>query len=129
MLSPITKRNIFRIIPFGLIWFFFSIIYLLLEKGLLGDLETYPSTGNPYDFSSNILITGFSAIVAGLVIGSIEIFYLSKVFNNQTLGKKIIYKTLVYIGMMIIFLLFNTAVSNSIELNANITNKRLWQNM
>ena len=54
MLSPKTKRNISRIIPFVVIWFIFSVVYTLLEKGLLGNLTYYPSTGNSYDFGRNI---------------------------------------------------------------------------
>jgi len=59
MLSPKTKRNISRIIPFGVIWLLFSIVYSQLEKGFLGDLTYYPATGNPYNFSRNIFIIPF----------------------------------------------------------------------
>ncbi len=47
-MGPRTKRDIIRILPFGLIWMVFTIIYVLLEKSLLGNLMTYPTTGNPY---------------------------------------------------------------------------------
>ena len=68
MLSPITKRNILRIIPFVVIWLIFGINYSLIEKGLLDDLNYYPATGNPSDFGGNtfvflifIAITGYTA--------------------------------------------------------------------
>ena len=54
-----------RIIPFGVIWLVFSLIYTILEKGLLGDLNHYPSTGNPYNFSRNIFVTPVAALVTG----------------------------------------------------------------
>jgi len=37
--SPKHKRNIFRILPFGLFWTAFGLIYSLMEKGLLGNLD------------------------------------------------------------------------------------------
>ena len=91
MLSPKTKRNISRIIPFGVIWFIFSIVYTLLEKGLLGNLTYYPSTGNPYDFGRNIFATPISALIIGLLIGTIEILYFNKWFIQKSFSKKLIY--------------------------------------
>ena len=57
MPSPATKRKIFRIVPYGIIWFSFSLVYTIVEKGLLGPATTYPSTGNPYSFARNIYIS------------------------------------------------------------------------
>ena len=85
MLSPKTKTNIFRIIPFGVIWLVSSIVYTLLEKGLLGEFEYYPSTGNPYNFSQNIFVTPVSALITGLLIGIMEILFFNKVFSQKTL--------------------------------------------
>ncbi|MGO4294318.1 adenylate/guanylate cyclase domain-containing protein [Chitinophaga sp. RAB17] len=42
MLSPKIKRNISRLIPFGVIWLIFGIVYSQLERGLLGGLQYYP---------------------------------------------------------------------------------------
>jgi adenylate cyclase len=79
MLSPKTKRYIFRIIPFGLIWLVGGITYLIVEKGLLGDLDYYPSTGNPYNFGvGNILVSLIFIAITGLLVGTFEIMYLSK---------------------------------------------------
>src|SRR6186713_2127976 len=104
MITPAIRKNISRIIPFGLVWLVFSTIYSLLEKGLLDDLDKYPATGNPYRFSSNILITPLVALIAGLVIGTIEILYLNKLFIRRSFTKKIVYKTLLYLAMIIFFL-------------------------
>jgi len=95
VLSPKTKRNISRIIPFGLIWLIFSLIYIILEKGLLGDLAYYPSTETPYDFTNNFIIIPVSALVSGLLVGTIEILYLNKIFIQKSLSKKIVYKTII----------------------------------
>lgn len=128
MLSRKTKRNISRIIPFGLIWLIFSIVYSLLERGLLGNLHNYPSTGNPYNFSSNIFVTPVTALMAGLLIGTIEITYFSKFFRQKKFIQKIIYKTLIYLTIIIVFLLGVTVISNSIQLQTSTFNKLVWNN-
>jgi len=129
MLSPKSKRNLYRIIPFALIWLIFSIIYTLLEKGILGNLATYPSTGNPYNFSNNILITPLTALITGLIIGTIEIRWLNKLFIRKSFTTKIIFKTLVYLAFIISSLLGLTIIANAIELQTNIFSKAVWDNV
>lgn len=40
MLTPKTKRNISRIIPFGVIWFFTSLVFFIVEKAAIGESES-----------------------------------------------------------------------------------------
>ncbi len=129
MLTPGSKRNIYRIIPFGLIWLIFSIVYSLLEKGLLGDLKIYPSTGNPYNFNNNILITPAVAMLTGLMIGLIEIRWLNKLFVLKSFAKKVILKTIIYLTFIISFLVGVTIISNVVELGTGILNKEVWENV
>jgi adenylate cyclase len=89
MLSPKTRKNISRIIPFSLIWLVFSIVYLLLERGILGKLDKYPSTGNPYNFLSNLTFTPIAAFTTGLIIGTIEIVYFNKLFIQKRFIQKL----------------------------------------
>jgi adenylate cyclase len=129
LLSPKTKINISRIIPFGLIWLTFSIIYSLLERGLLGDLDIYPSTGNPYHFSSALFITAIIAFAIGLLIGTIEILYLNGLFQRMSFIKKIFCKTLIYLSIIIAFLLILALIYNSIELKSGILYKKVLNNV
>lgn len=129
MLSPKSKRNIYRIIPYGLIWFIFSLVYVQLEKGLLADLKYYPSTGNPYNFIKNIFITPVSALFTGLLTGGIEILYLNKWFLKKNLSEKIFYKSVIYLIFIFSFLLILTASVNAIELNTSFFNGKVWSNV
>jgi len=129
MLSPITKRNIYRIIPFGLIWLVSSVVYSLLERGLLGKLDYYPSTGNPYNFGKTILITAATSLILGLFTGTIEILYLYRLFVQKSFIKKIFYKTFIYLTIIISFLLLNTIIFNSIQLQTGVWNKQVWSNV
>src|SRR3982751_2285525 len=121
MLPPKIRRNIVRIIPFGLFWLFFSTIYLVLERGLLGNLSYYPSTGNPYSFGSNILVTPLAALVSGLFIGTIEIIYFNKLFIEKSFTQKIIYKSVIYLLIILFFLAALTVIANCAELKTGFS--------
>jgi len=112
--------------PFGLIWLGFSIVYSLLERGMLGDLDHYPATGNPYRFSSTIIVTAITAVISGLLIGSLEALYLYKLFGQKSLSRKIVYKTVFYLGIIIVFILINTVIYNSVELHQSPFSELIW---
>ena len=126
MLSPKTRINIKRIIPFGLIWLMFALVYSLVERGLLGNLNKYPSTGNPYNFNKSIWITGATALVLGLIIGTVEILFFNKVFLRTSLLKKILSKTFIYIVIVISCLLIITNIYNAIEFKTSVLDKSVW---
>jgi len=127
--SPLTKINISRIIPFGLIWVSFSIIYSLLEKGLLAGLHAYPSTGNPYNFHHSIIVTAATAFILGLFVGTIEVLYLNKYFIQMSFFKKIVLKAALYLLIMIGSLLIITIIFNSIELKASIFDRKILKSL
>ncbi len=115
-ISPKHKRNIYRILPFGLFWAAFGMIYSLIEKGLLGNLDYYPSTGNSYDFTGSIITTTIGASVMGWILGSAEILFLSKYFSQRSFGTKIIIKTCLYMISICMFLITITFITNSSRL-------------
>ena len=105
MLSLKTRRNIARIIPFGVLWLIFSLVYSLLEKSLLGNLDHYPLTGVPYDFSRNIFTIPVTGLIMGMLSGILEISYFSKRFIKRSFTAKVIFKSIVYLIVFIIFLI------------------------
>ena len=114
-----------RIIPFGMMWLTFSMIYTLLERGILGNLRYYPSTGNSYSFERNIFITPLLALVTGILIGVFEIFYFSKWFIRKSFTKKILYKSLIYLVIILLFLIL-LFITTANDMPAAITHKYFW---
>ena len=100
----------------------------MLEKGILGDLTYYPSTGNPYNFGRNIFVTPIFALIVGLLIGAIEIVYLNKLFIQKSFSSKIVYKTIVYLATIISFLIIVATIANSLELQTNFFDNKVWNN-
>jgi len=103
-LNPKTKLRIKQILPFAFFWFLFSLIYSLVEYGLLGTLDHYPSTGVAYDFKDNISFTVIASTFIGLIQGWIEVSWLRKRFINHALWVKIFFKTVFYLFFVVFFL-------------------------
>ena len=103
MFSPKTSRDITRTIPFGILWFVFSLIYTILEKSILGDLDHYPLTGVKYEFSRNLFIIPAAALIMGIMTGILEVSYFSKKFIKSSFTRKIVFKSIVYLLILISF--------------------------
>jgi adenylate cyclase len=125
MLSYRFRRNVFQIISFGVIWGIAGVVYSVLEKGLLGNLTYYPSTGNPYQFETTIFATLLSAILLGLAFGTIEAMYLHGLFSSMSLARKIAFKTLLYLAIIVVILLIITTIYNATVLKASIFDERV----
>ena len=125
MLSPKAKRNLLGIIPFGLIWLVFSLVYTLLEKGLLGKLDYYPSTGNPYFFERNIITMPLVSLITGFLIGILEVLYFNRWFIKKSFTKKILYKSCIYLVIILLFLLI-TFIGTSNGLTTAVGRTDLW---
>jgi adenylate cyclase len=115
-ISPKHKRNIYRILPFGFFWAAFGIVYSLLEKGLLGNLDYYPSTGNSYDFAGAIIATPIASAIMGWILGTAEILFLNRYFSQRSFGAKIIIKTFLYLISICLFLITLTFITNGLRM-------------
>ena len=116
LMQPFVRRYLLKILPFGLIWGLFGLIYAILERGILGGFDYYPATNNPYNFESSIVLTPLGSLLMGLVMGSIEVFYLNRFFMKYSFLKTIGIKALIYILSIIGFLVVLTMVTNSTRL-------------
>ncbi|WP_162390615.1 adenylate/guanylate cyclase domain-containing protein [Spirosoma endbachense] len=105
MLSLKTKRNVARVIPFGVLWFIFSLLYCLLEKGILGQLDHYPKTGVAYNFVRNTVTIPAAGLMMGMLTGVLEIGYFSRWFIKKSFTRKIVVKSLLYLIIVSAFLI------------------------
>ena len=120
MFSKKHTQRIRTILQFGIIWLVFGIVYSLLEKGLLGNSDHYPSTGNPYHFKESIIINGIATFIMGIMQGIIEFYFLRRLFINRSFRKKIVWKTWIYIFIIIVFILCLNSVYNSNALHVSL---------
>jgi adenylate cyclase len=127
-MKPKSKRNIIRILPFAIIWLVFSLIYTIIERGLLGNLNFYPSSHNPYIFGRNIIVIPLLSTTFGTLIGILEILYINKWFSQYCFSKKILYKSSLYL-VIILFLLFIIFLTTNNEMFSAISKETFWRGM
>ena len=67
--------------------------------------------------------------VAGLAVGTFEILYLSKRFRQKSLALKVIYKTGIYLLIIVSFLIVTATISNAIELRTGLVDHQVLNNV
>ena len=127
MLSLKNKRILIRIISFGLFCAFFALVYALIERGLLGDLKQYPSTGNPYDSKNGVLVMTFSSLILGFFFGIIEIYILEKLFLKVSFFIKLITKSSFYVFLLSLLFYVVTILMSSLTYDLPIWNEKVLQ--
>ncbi|HUR30267.1 MAG TPA: adenylate/guanylate cyclase domain-containing protein [Saprospiraceae bacterium] len=128
-INPLRKRKYIKILAFGLIGLIFGTVYAFIEKGLLGHLDHYPSTGNPYNFYQNSLSTIIQSGVMGIILGSTEVLLLDKFFSKSSFVVKFFFKSLIYISAILICVALFSVLSSSIVLGISLFNPVIFRNM
>ena len=124
MLTFKTKRTLLQILPFGLISLVASVVYNLLEKGILADHPVYPSTGNTYYF--RIVVPALISFVIGLLIGLFEVRFFSNRFKGGSLIVKILSKTVLYLLMIVLAMFIIITLSNAANMGVSPFSKEVW---
>ncbi len=91
---------------------FLGAVYALIEAGLLGDANVYPSTQNPYSTKDSFIgiLTGTSFL--GLFIGYLEMFLFDRLFIRASFGLKVLAKGLLYVlGTSVLLIVLGWAVA------------------
>ncbi len=119
-LHPLYKHYLKQILSFGSIWLIFGLVYIILERGIMGGIDTYPSTGNKYSFYNSLFTLGIGSFVTGLIQGTIEVLWLKKYFTHKPFWFKILFKSLFYIFFIIASLVVLTLITNAQLYNTSV---------
>ena len=117
-LSPRAKRNISRIIPFGVIWLVVGWYDLFIDAVATGNQNLRPSTDITLTFEV-FVFASIAVTIVGLVVGTIEVLWLGNLFVNRPFWQKIIYKTGFYAFFLIIVILTTYPIAAGIELGTS----------
>ncbi|MCK5441291.1 MAG: adenylate/guanylate cyclase domain-containing protein [Maribacter sp.] len=129
VLHPRYKRYFRQTLSFGVIWLAFGLVYVFLEFGLLGQLESYPSTGNKYDFTASLLYTSLISFLTGLIQGGIEVLWLKRRFAKFSLGKKIVLKSIFYLSFLVLFLISLTLMVNAQRYSSGVFDSEVLESL
>ncbi len=107
----------------------FALVYVLIERGILGDLDYYPATNNPYDFKSGLVVVPLSSLLMGWLFGTVEVLYLGRVFSRVSFGQKIVFKSLIYLVVISLFLMGVSLIMSSQALDLPLFHSRVIEAM
>lgn len=125
VLSPRTRRNIARIIPFGVIWLVVGWYDLFTDAAATGYENVRPSTD--ITLTPEVLVFASIAIlVVGLLVGSMEVFWFGKLFVHKKFWQKLIYKTIFYLFFMFVIILVTYPIAAAIELEVSPFDGMVW---
>lgn len=128
-LHSIHKRQIKQILVFGVIWVVFGLIYVLLEFGLIGELDRYPSTGNLYNFKKSFFFVSIGSFFMGLFQGCVEVLWMKAYFSKLALWQKFVYKSVFYFFLIILFMSVLTLTINAILLDSLVFSKKVFDSL
>jgi adenylate cyclase len=114
ILAPKLKRNIVRIIPFGIIWLITGWMFLLTETIVTGNQNLSPDTAVTLTLPV-FIFASIAVTLVGLLVGLIELVVLERKFRNYPFAHKVTYKFLIYLGFMLIIMAIFFPVATSIE--------------
>ena len=118
-IHPKFRRYFWQAFSFAVIWGIFGFVYVIIERGILGDTEFYPATSNIYDFKSSLIFTPAGSFLMGFLHGLVEVMWMKKKFRNKSFWMKILFKSSVYLLMIILFLAVMTLMINSLRYKAS----------
>lgn len=124
-LSPQFKRNISRIIPFGLIWLFIGWFFTLSEALLPQTQAQQDATDIALNFPV-FLFAAFSLTSLGLLVGTLETLVFQKRFQAYSFLRKILFKFMIYLAVMVLAISITYPTAASIEANSSFFDAEVW---
>ncbi|WP_232622964.1 adenylate/guanylate cyclase domain-containing protein [Pareuzebyella sediminis] len=125
MIGPRAKRNISRIIPFGVIWLVVGWVFMLSEHAVLGDQSKSLESAikiSPVIFA----FASLSVFLVGIFVGVVEVFFVAHLFRKLNLGLKILGKFILYLVLMSVLMLVLYMLAASIELKTSVFDSAVW---
>lgn len=124
MVNPTLKRFIKRIIPFGVIWLVFGVIFLIVEYAATKDYEHIDNGVIEIDFS--VMLFALPAVtIVGLIIGIIELLFINTLFAKKSFLFKLLGKLLIYSVFLFLIICLTYPIAASIELDVSVFNTQV----
>ena len=117
-LTPRQKRNLTRILPFGIIWLLLGWYDLFTDFAATGYENLRPSTDITLT-PKVIIFASIAVTLVGLLVGTMEVFWFGKLFVQKSFWKKLVYKTAFYLFFMFVIILITYPIAAAIELGVS----------
>lgn len=118
MLTPKSKRNLYRIIPFGVIWLFVGWILLFVQEAATLNQNLNPTSA--ISLTPAVFVFASIAItLVGLAVGTVEVLWLGNLFQNRSFTQKILYKVAFYTFFLLLIMIVIYPMAAGLELNVS----------
>ena len=127
-LSPKAKRNISRIIPFGVIWLVTAWMFLFTELIVTRNQNVNPNT----DITMTLPVFIFASIsitALGLIVGCFEILLIERRFRNYPLKTKLFYKFIIYLLLFLLVIVVTFPLAESLSTGASLLSPEIQAKM
>ena len=114
-LTPKSKRNISRIIPFGVIWLFVGWILLFVQEAATLNQNLNPSSAISVTYEV-FVFASIAVTCIGLIVGAIEVLWLGNLFGKNSFSQKILYKVGFYTLFLVVVIIVIYPIAAGIEL-------------
>jgi adenylate cyclase len=126
MLSPKTKRNISRILPFGVIWLVLGWINLFSQEAAKQNQNVNPS--GAIEVTPEVFVFASIAVTTvGLLVGAIEVVWLDNLFSKKSFSRKISYKVIFYTIFLLAVILITFPLAAGVELHVSPLDPIVWE--
>ena len=125
MIKPKIRRNIRRIVPYGLIWLLSGWVFLTVESAASNNFRQMPSTAIKID-ARIFILSSLAMACVGIITGLIEMKYLHYPFANKNFALRFLYKLFIYSSFFLIVTLITFPIAASLELEISILDQKVW---
>ena len=126
MISPKTKRNISRIIPFGVIWLVLGWINLFSQESVKHN-QNLNLTGAINVTLEVFVFASIAVTVVGLLVGAIEVVWMGELFRKKSFLQKIGYKVVFYTFFLLVVIFITFPIAAGVELHSSPFDPIVWE--
>lgn len=127
-LSPRARRNLLRIIPFGVIWFLLAQVFLISDWAATGSFAEVPETAIELD-ARIYLYASLAVALVGFLVGAVELLFLNQRFANHGLATKLVGKTLFYAALLTGVILVTFPIAAAMEMGTGLGDPRVGERL
>lgn len=124
-LSPKTRWNLSRILPFGITWAVVGAVFMLSDV-LAVDGGEVPE-GAIYPNFQLFVFAMVSTFIGGIVVGILEMVYGNHLFRKASLLMTILYKSLLYLVFFFVLVAVVYPIAARIELKSSFSDPAVWE--
>ena len=126
-LSPIHKKNLTQILPFGVIWLVIGWLTLWTEYAVIASLDEKNTPETAITITPVIFIfASLSVFLIGCLVGVLEVSVMNRFFKQSSFPKKIFGKSIVYALFLFVVIFVFYMLAASIEMKLSVVHEKVF---